>query len=131
MFFDYFYEHEAEQFAFYMIPKEIVEDKPFCELSDGSKLLYSITLDRVKRSAHSDLKIAWPQDLSCVSGDWGFASTSRKPPISASGGNGWFGIFVATNALLAIFLNQYFLYVFFTKDNSFFQIHIFEIMAAG
>ena len=47
MFFDYFYEHEAEQFAFYMIPKEIVEDKPFCELSDGSKLLYSIILDRV------------------------------------------------------------------------------------
>lgn len=50
MFFDYFYEHEADQFAFYMIPKEIVEDKPFCELSDGSKLLYSIILDRVKLS---------------------------------------------------------------------------------
>ena len=47
---DYFYEYEAEQFAFYMIPKEIVEDKPYCDLSDGSKLLYSIILDRVKLS---------------------------------------------------------------------------------
>lgn len=33
-----------------MIPKEIVEDKPYCDLSDGSKLLYSIILDRVKLS---------------------------------------------------------------------------------
>ncbi len=47
---DYFYEYEAEQFAFFMIPKEIVEDKPYCDLSDGSKLLYSIILDRVKLS---------------------------------------------------------------------------------
>ncbi len=47
---DYFYEYEAEQFAFYMIPKEIVEDKPYCDLSNGSKLLYSIILDRVKLS---------------------------------------------------------------------------------
>ena len=46
-----------------------------------------------KRSAHSDLKIAWPQDLSCVSGDWGSASTSRKPPISASAGMGGLGHF--------------------------------------
>ena len=44
-----------------------------------------------KRSAHSDLKIAWPQDLSCVSGDWGCASTSRKPPISASARMGGLG----------------------------------------
>ena len=62
MFFDYFYEHEAEQFAFYMIPKEIVEDKPFCELSDGSKLLYSIILDRVKLSR----KNGWIDDKNRV-----------------------------------------------------------------
>ena len=62
MFFDYFYEHEAEQFAFYMIPKEIVEDRPFCELSDGSKLLYSIILDRVKLSR----KNGWIDDKNRV-----------------------------------------------------------------
>ena len=62
MFFDYFYAHEAEQFAFYMIPKEIVEDKPFCELSDGSKLLYSIILDRVKLSR----KNGWIDDKNRV-----------------------------------------------------------------
>ena len=48
--FDYFYTHEAEQFAFYMVPKAIVEDAPFCDLSNDSKLLYSIVLDRVKLS---------------------------------------------------------------------------------
>lgn len=47
---DYFYDYEAEQFAFYMVPKEIVEAEPFCSMSNGSKLLYSIVLDRVKLS---------------------------------------------------------------------------------
>lgn len=47
---DYFYDYEAEQFAFYMVPKEIVEEEPFCNMSNGSKLLYSIVLDRVKLS---------------------------------------------------------------------------------
>ena len=41
---DYFYDYEAEQFAFYMVPKEIVEEEPFCNMSNGSKLLYIVEL---------------------------------------------------------------------------------------
>ena len=47
---EYFYDYQSEQYAFYQVPKDIVEEEPFCRMSNDSKLLYSIVLDRVKLS---------------------------------------------------------------------------------
>lgn len=45
--FDYFYGDEAEQFAFYRIPKLLITSPVFKRLSDGAKLLYGLMLDRM------------------------------------------------------------------------------------
>ena len=47
---DYFYEHNADNFTFYRIPKVLVVDKRYKKLSNGAKLLYGILLDRVSLS---------------------------------------------------------------------------------
>lgn len=44
--FDYFYGTEAEQFAFYRIPKLLITSPAFKKVSDGAKLLYGLMLDR-------------------------------------------------------------------------------------
>lgn len=49
--FDYFYGAQAEQFAFYRIPKVLFTDSEFRTLSAESKILYGILLDRVSLSA--------------------------------------------------------------------------------
>lgn len=49
--FDYFYGAQAEQFAFYRIPKVLFADSEFRTLSAESKILYGILLDRVSLSA--------------------------------------------------------------------------------
>ncbi len=48
--FDYFYGSEAEQFAFYRIPKPIVTDPVFSKLSIEAKFLYGLLLDRMGMS---------------------------------------------------------------------------------
>ncbi len=48
--FDYFYGAEAEQFAFYRIPKPIVTDPVFSKLSIEAKFLYGLLLDRMGMS---------------------------------------------------------------------------------
>ena len=45
--FDYFYGTEAEQFAFYRIPKLLITSPAFKKVSDGAKLLYGLMLDRM------------------------------------------------------------------------------------
>ena len=45
--FDYFYGNEAEQFAFYRIPKLLITSPVFKKISDGAKLLYGLMLDRM------------------------------------------------------------------------------------
>lgn len=45
--FDYYYGDEAEQFAFYRIPKLLITSPVFKRLSDGAKLLYGLMLDRM------------------------------------------------------------------------------------
>lgn len=52
--FDYFYGAQAEQFAFYRIPKVLFTDSEFRTLSAESKILYGILLDRVSLSAKND-----------------------------------------------------------------------------
>ncbi len=44
--FDYFYASEAEQFTFYRIPKVLITDSRFSNLSSDAKLLYGLMLDR-------------------------------------------------------------------------------------
>lgn len=51
----YYYGYEAEQFAFYRIPKLLVTDERFQGLSTDAKLLYGLMLDRMSLS----LKNSW------------------------------------------------------------------------
>ena len=50
--FDYYYGTEAEQFAFYQVPRLLVKDARFKGLSSDAKLLYGLMLDRLGLSIH-------------------------------------------------------------------------------
>ena len=45
--FEYFYGNQAEQFAFYRIPKLLITSPEFKRVSDSAKLLYGLMLDRI------------------------------------------------------------------------------------
>jgi len=45
--FNYFYNNQAEKFAFYRIPKTLFTDERFSMLSIEAKLLYGLMLDRM------------------------------------------------------------------------------------
>ena len=49
--FDYHYGMEAEQYAFYRIPKILMSDPHFVMVSMEAKLLYGMMLDRLDLSA--------------------------------------------------------------------------------
>lgn len=51
--FDYFYGEQSDQYAFYRIPKILIVEDSFLELSTNAKLLYGLLLDRVSLSASS------------------------------------------------------------------------------
>lgn len=51
--YDYFYGEESEQFAFYRIPKQLIQDAHFKHLSTDAKLLYGMMLDRMSLSARN------------------------------------------------------------------------------
>lgn len=51
--FNYFYKEQSDQYAFYRIPKILVAEDCFRELSTDAKLLYGLLLDRVSLSASS------------------------------------------------------------------------------
>lgn len=48
--FDYYYGAEAEQFAFYRIPRILIKDERFKGVSSDAKLLYGLMLDRMSLS---------------------------------------------------------------------------------
>lgn len=48
--FDYYYGMEAEQFAFYRIPRILIKDERFKVLSSDAKILYGLMLDRMSLS---------------------------------------------------------------------------------
>ncbi|MCR5324245.1 MAG: replication initiator protein A [Lachnospiraceae bacterium] len=48
--FDYYYGIEAEQFAFYRLPRLLVKDERFKGLSSDAKILYGLMLDRMALS---------------------------------------------------------------------------------
>lgn len=51
--FDYFYEEQSDQYAFYRIPKALIVEAYFQDMSTDAKLLYGLLLDRVSLSASS------------------------------------------------------------------------------
>ena len=58
----YFYGHEAEQYAFYRIPKTLISDPRFRNISIDAKLLYGLMLDLMSLS----MKNEWIDDLGRV-----------------------------------------------------------------
>ena len=52
--FDYFYGQEAEQFSFYRVPKLLIKDARFKDLSSDAKLLYGLMLDRMALSMKNE-----------------------------------------------------------------------------
>lgn len=48
--FDYYYGIEAEQFSFYRVPRMLIKDERFKDLSSDAKLLYGLMLDRMSLS---------------------------------------------------------------------------------
>ena len=51
--FDYFYKEQSDQYAFYRIPKALIIEAYFQDMSTDAKLLYGLLLDRVSLSASS------------------------------------------------------------------------------
>ena len=51
--YDYFYEEQSEQFAFYRTPKILFTDPKFENMSPIAKMLYGLLLDRVSLSARN------------------------------------------------------------------------------
>ena len=47
---DFYYGKQADQFTFYRLPKVLITDKRFKDLSDSAKLLYGLMLDRMSLS---------------------------------------------------------------------------------
>ena len=52
---EFYYEHEAEQFVFYRVPKILFKDNRFSKISSNAKLLYSLLLDRMSLSRKNGL----------------------------------------------------------------------------
>ena len=50
---EYYYGKEAEQFTFYRLPKALITDPRFKDISNNAKLLYGLMLDRMSLSARS------------------------------------------------------------------------------
>ena len=50
---EYYYGQEAEQFTFYRLPKALITDARFKDISNSSKLLYGLMLDRMSLSVRS------------------------------------------------------------------------------
>ena len=50
---EYFYGQEADQFAFFRIPKALFTDPAYHDLSTDAKLLYGLMLDRMELSRHN------------------------------------------------------------------------------
>ena len=56
--FDYYYGVEAEQFSFYRVPRLLIKDERFKDLSSDAKMLYGLMLDRMSLS----MKNGWIDD---------------------------------------------------------------------
>ena len=67
---DFYYGQQAEQFTFYRLPKVLITDKRFKDLSDSAKLLYGLMLDRMSLS----VKNGWLDEENRVYIKYSFSS---------------------------------------------------------
>ena len=51
---EFYYGQEAEQFTFYRLPKALITDARFKDITNNSKLLYGLMLDRMSLSVEAD-----------------------------------------------------------------------------
>ena len=58
LYYPYYYGGEGEQFSFYRIPRLLITDEYFRNISTDAKLLYGLMLDRMSLS----LKNGWTDD---------------------------------------------------------------------
>lgn len=75
---DFFYGREAEQFTFYRLPKVLITDKRFKDISNNSKLLYGLMLDRMSLSKKSgwlddENRVFIKYSLENIAGDLGIS----------------------------------------------------------
>ena len=82
--FDYYYGAQAEQFNFIRIPRVMITENTFSDLSLQAKILYSILLDRMTLSRKNswfdeDTRVFIIYPISDIQSDLGF---SRKKPWS-------------------------------------------------
>ena len=54
--FEYHYSNEAQQYTFYRVPKSLIKDKIFKNVSCEAKLLYGLMLDRLSLSLKKRLE---------------------------------------------------------------------------
>ena len=59
---DYFYGDESKQFTFFKMPRQLIADSQFKQISADAKLLYGLLLDRMSLSAKND----WHDDTGRV-----------------------------------------------------------------
>ena len=53
----YYYGHSGEQYAFFRIPKLLLTDDRFAEISTDAKLLYGLLLDRMEPVSYTHLDV--------------------------------------------------------------------------
>ena len=75
MTFDYFHGDQADQFSFIRIPRKLMTDKLFANLSPLAKMLYALLLDRISLSS----KNGWIDEQNRV---YIISSQSRARPWS-------------------------------------------------
>ena len=56
---EFYYGQEAEQFTFYRLPKALITDDRFKDISNNSKLLYGL-MKRIEFISNIRLKVLWP-----------------------------------------------------------------------
>ena len=53
----YYYGHSGEQYAFFRIPKLLLTDDRFAEISTDAKLLYGLLLDRMELDRRAESRL--------------------------------------------------------------------------
>ena len=100
--FDYYYGTEAEQFSFFRIPRVLIQDPRFKQVSTDAKLLYGLMLDRMSLS----MKNGWLDEENRVYIIYTLENImedlSRTPPGKTADDKYFLGFFQKDQTLIAI-----------------------------
>lgn len=78
--FDYYYGSQADQFSFFRLPKLLIRDKRFKDVSSDAKILYGILLDRMSLS----MKNRWMDDENRCKSQYKNAQKSEYKNVQGS-----------------------------------------------